>query len=367
MWGGPAEGPPPGSAGVLPASGLGLPGRRGAKARSVGYTDVMTHAEVSRERVVTPRRRVRRAALAALAAVCLATVMATLATASPARAAGVDDWVHIWEVVRLAKSQQASPVPPYGPFIYYLGDSIARESTISDASWTSQLRKLAVKAGRAPGAVAYSVAGHNQTFGQDETIVSELPATPVGRPAGIVLIGVGISRFIGPPTPKDPASVGPVPEHPPYFSAWDHHLYDDRPLLPVERKHELVPRWMDRRWKGFQQNQRANFAAIERIIKACRAKGLRPVLIDMPLDLEIVGNGLYQPRSAIHAGCNRLARKYDLTYLHLQPALKLPNTAFWDIHHLVRSGYTRWQTRLSQKLVPLLPRASGAPSRHAAP
>ena len=47
---------------------------------------------------------------------------------------GVDDWVHIWQVVQFATVQQTLPRQPGGPRVYYLGDSIARESTVGDES-----------------------------------------------------------------------------------------------------------------------------------------------------------------------------------------------------------------------------------------
>ncbi len=271
--------------------------------------------------------------------------------------AGVDDWVHIWEAVQLVNVRQALPDPPTGPVVYYLGDSIARESTVSDEGWTRQLNRRAASAGRRADAVVFTVAGHNQTFGMDETIIDALPTTPPGQPSGIVLIGVGISRFIGPPTTQSPAHVDSPPAGGlPVLSRWVRHHYDDRALLSVARKRELVPRWMDRRWAGFKRNRTANLRTISNVIAACKARNLRPVLFDLPLNLAIIGSGLDAPRSSIHSGCSALARKHGITYLRLQPSLKLRNTAFWDIHHLVRLGYTAWQTRLSNELVRMLPK-----------
>ena len=174
-----------------------------------------------------------------------------------------------------------------------------------------------------------------------------------------VLIGVGISRFIGPPRTEPPYPLDPPPAGElPVLSRWQQHHYDSRPLLSVTRKKELVPRWMDRRWAGFKRNRAANLAAIARVIAACKAKDLRPVLFDLPLDLAVVGTGLDKPRSSIHSGCGSLARSRDVTYLRLQPSLKLPNSVFWDIHHLVDPGYGLWQSRLTDELVRLFPKAT---------
>ena len=116
-------------------------------------------------------------------------------------------------------------------------------------------QRKARRAGKVP-AFGYTVAGHNQTFGMDETIVQGLPPTQAGQPAGILLIGVGISRFIGPPTPLQPFPLDPPPSGDlPRLSPWNQHHYDGRAPLPSTRKRELVQRWMDRRWAGFAAQQ----------------------------------------------------------------------------------------------------------------
>ena len=50
------------------------------------------------------------AVLAFLAALLLGS--AALAGAPATASAGVDDWVHTWEVVRLVEYQQSAPAPP---------------------------------------------------------------------------------------------------------------------------------------------------------------------------------------------------------------------------------------------------------------
>jgi hypothetical protein len=294
-----------------------------------------------------------------LCALALVVAAAALLAALPATAsAGVDDWVHIWEVVRLVDYQQSRPTPPGGVFVYMLGDSIARESTISDASWTRALQRKATAAGKVRVFTARDVAGHNQTFGMDEKIVEGLPPTPARQPKGIVLIGVGISRFIGPPTPMAPASLQPpAPGLVPPLSPWAQHHYDGRAPLSLTRKRELVPRWMDRRWAGFQENKARNVAKIQRIIDLCTSKGLRPIILDLPLDLRVVGSGLDKPRNAIRTAMNGLARRNDIRYIHFNESLGLPSSSFWDLHHLLKPGYERWQARLSAEVAKGLPAA----------
>jgi hypothetical protein len=241
--------------------------------------------------------------------------------------------------------------------IYFLGDSIARESTVSDADWSAQLARRAARAGKAT-AFGFTLAGHNQTFGMDERIVEGLPMTPDRQPRGVVLIGVGISRFIGPPTPLDPPGLDPVPpDGEPPLSAWAQHRYVGRAPLSPAHKRELAARWMERRWDGFQANRRDNFAAISRLIAACKAKRLRPVLVDLPLNLAAVGRRLDRPLAVIHGRCADIARRNGVRYLHFNRSLGLRSVAFWDLHHLLTPGTARWQSRLSDELIKLLPDA----------
>ena len=283
-------------------------------------------------------------------------------TASPARAGSVDDWQHEWEVLRLVEYLQGQVSPPAGPMIYDLGDSITRESITKDygaRSWTQQLDARAAKAQKVQPR-AWTLAGHNQTFGMDEQLVGAIPATPDGQPKGIVLIGVGISRFIGPPLKETPPQIAPpTPGVEPGLSAWQRHVYDGRPPLSLTRKKELVSRWMERRWTPFQNKLDANFAAITRIIKVCAVKGLRPVLLDQPLDMKIAGTGLDKPRLKIRDRCDGLVRRfgktYGVRYLHFTRSVAIPTKDYWDMHHLFDPGARLWQSRLSNELVKILP------------
>jgi hypothetical protein len=315
----------------------------------------------SRTRAVLTLAAIALVAAALVGCALLGALPAAIpAAASPAAtAASVDDWQHEWEVLRLVGYLQEQAPPPPGPMVYDLGDSITRESITGDTRWTSQLQAKAARAQKVLPR-AWVVAGHNQTFGMDEQLVEGLPATPDGQPKGIVLIGVGISRFIGPPLGEKKPSITPAtPGVRPGFSPWQRHLYDGRPPLSLTRKKELVPRWMERRWAGFQANRAANFAAITRIIKACAAKGLRPVLLDQPLDMKIVGSGLDKPRLSIRSGCDtlvsRYGKQYGVRYLHFTRSVAIPTRDYWDMHHLFDPGARIWQTRLSDELVKILP------------
>jgi hypothetical protein len=302
--------------------------------------------------VATPSTSTARAALLLVLA-----ALALLLVHPAAASARVGEWRHAWEVVQLVRLR-----PPRGTPIFYFGDSTARESTVRDAGWTLQLRRRAAAAGKTTAAVVFTLASHGQTFRMDGQLLAAMPARGTRAPRGIAVIGVGLSRFIGPPVRRRPAAVDPpAAGTPPVVHRWIHHLYTDRPPLPLSRKHELVPRWMARRWDGFRRNRSANLRAVARLLELCRAKGLHPVLLEMPLDVRVVGDRLDRARGAYRLAVRRLGRRSHARYLSLQSASPLPTSSFWDLMHLLPPGSRVWQSRLSDQLVRLLPEAQPRP------
>ena len=292
-----------------------------------------------------------------VARAALVLALAALTLLLPASAsARIGEWRHAWEVVRLVQKR-----PPLGTPVFYLGDSTTRESTVRDAIWTLQLRRRAAAAGKTTATVVFTLASHGQTFRMDRQLLSAMPARVAGAPPGIAVIGVGLSRFIGPPVRRPPAAVKPTaPGRTPVLHRWVQHLYTDREPLPLTRKEELVPRWMDRRWGGFRRYRRANLRAVDRLLALSQAKGLRPVLLEMPLDVRVVGGGLDRPLGAYRVALRRLARRRDADYLSLRTRGPLPTGFYWDLMHLLPRGSQAWQSRLSDELVTLLPRTHPA-------
>ena len=165
----------------------------------------------------------------------------------------------------------------------------------------------------------------------DRQLLAAMPARLAGAPRGIAVIGVGLSRFIGPPVPGRPAVIEPpAAGKAAVVHRWTQHHYADRPPLPLSRKHELVPRWMDRRWAGFRRNRAANLRAVARLLELSRARGLRPLVLELPLDVRVVRNGLDRPREAYRAGVRRLAHRYHARYLSLRAPVALPTGYYWD-------------------------------------
>jgi hypothetical protein len=292
------------------------------------------------------------AALAILAAACGGTAAGVEAPSpSPASPAAltygtVGDWSHEWTV---ARRLQASP--PKGPVVYYLGDSTARESIVSDSSWAAQILRLG-----GPAVRTVSLTGHDQSFAMDISLVSALPPTP-----GIALIGVGLSRMVFDPKAPPPATTAggqpvasgstPLPGAP--QTGWVRHHYDNRHRYTFAQQRSIARRWI--RWHAaqFKANRAANLADLARLVALCRSKGLRPVLVDMPFNLAAGGRTLARPRALYRAACIRLARQDGIHYASFLRALHLPARDYWDNAHLLRAGYVVWQRRLARLVINL--------------
>jgi hypothetical protein len=263
------------------------------------------------------------------------------AAASPAALAygSVSDWAHEWTLVR-----QLQAKPPQELVVYYLGDSIARESIVSDSSWAAGILRLG-----GPAVRTVSLTGHDQSFAMDISLVKALPATP-----GIALIGVGLSRLLFDPTAPPPAEAAggqPIASGT-TSSGWARHHYDTRRKYTFAQQRAIARRWI--RWHSaqFRANKAANLADLGRLVALCRAKGLRPVLVDMPFNLA-AGRTLAKPRAAYRIACIRLARRDGIRYTSFLRALHLPARDFWDNGHLLRAGYVRWQERLARLVIGL--------------
>jgi hypothetical protein len=260
----------------------------------------------------------------------------------PGDAGTVGDWRHAWQVVGLLRAR-----PPQGRVVYYFGDSTARESLISEASWNMQLRRLG-----AHGVRAYALAGHGQTFAMDARIMRALPHS-----RGLALIGVSLSRFIGPPVRGSAAHPAEFPPGTaPRLSPWRQHLYDSRPIMTRAEKQGRVVHWRRARTPAFFRYRTANLRALVKLIAVCRARGLRPVLVELPLDLAVVRHHLDRQRASLRAGCRAMAARHGVRFLPFQLAPHLPGNGFFDIVHMVRAGYTKWQAGLSRWVIRLLPR-----------
>jgi hypothetical protein len=260
---------------------------------------------------------------------------ADLTSASPqARGVGwVSDWGHVLQVVDWLRYR-----PPPSRVVYLFGGSAARESVVSERSWAAQLGTVS-----GSPVVTYVVAKRCQTFVEDKLVVDQLPE---GR--GVALISVGATRITmeHDPAPVHSSATRSLPPGP-----WYQHHYDTFPALSAAEKRGLVTAWLRNRYGQFVSRYPEKLVEIDELIQACLERGLQPVLLEMPLNLPVVGHAFDEVRAMYAAGCLELATKYDIEYIRFVSKIGLRGTDFYDLQHLLPSGRSKWQTRLSQELV----------------
>jgi hypothetical protein len=93
---------------------------------------------------------------------------------------------------------------------------------------------------------------------------------------------------------------------------------------------------------------------LEKLIRVCRARGYRPVLLELPRDIAIIGGRLSAPTAKYRERCRALAGKYGIPYVNLEPEATLPDSSFYDLWHLVEPGREVWQDLLSERTAALL-------------
>jgi hypothetical protein len=245
----------------------------------------------------------------------------------------VSDWDHTVQVVSWLRYRL-----PQRRVVYLLGGSATRESVTSESAWAAQLSRLT---GRS--ATTFVCASSCQTFEEDALIVKQLP-----RYRGSVLISVGLSRFnmLHPPALLPSYSIrrtAPVP--------WFQHHYDLRPSLTYAQKRRVVREWLEDKYPVFQSRNQARLADLEKVIEACEARGLRVALLEMPLNLPVVGDDFDEALATYRSACLELAEEHGIKYIRFLSAIGLQNKDFHDLQHLLPSGRSKWQARLSRELV----------------
>lgn len=253
----------------------------------------------------------------------------------------VDDWTHALQVIASLKA-----APPSAPVVLLLGGSSARECSVNDATWTQQVKSAGIA-----NVETFDLGSHNRTTAQDLALMQALPARSL---TGIAFIAMNVERFTSPAktaaTISLPKAGALSPSHP-----WAQHIYDAKPMLSVSSKNVALQRWLARRYPLFEHDYAASTQLLGKLILACRAVGLKPVLIEMPRNMAIIGHRLDNPLARVAATCATLSKQYGLPpFVSLVTAAKLKNGDFYDLWHLEKSGRAKWQPLLSAKTVALL-------------
>jgi hypothetical protein len=313
----------------------------------------------------SPRRRTApllyftRAARPAILAACLLAVVAFLgacsspatssaasaltgqasasASSSPAAtgkaAGGVNDWTHVLQVLGMFQKS-----PPKDPVVVLLGGSAARESTTRDISWANE---IAQKGG--PAVAAFNLGSRNRTLAQDVRIVNYLP------PGTLVFIGINIGRFT---EPKSSPTVTPAGSA--TLAPYTQHQYSQSNRLSDAKKRTMLQQWIAKRYPAFKKNFKLNADLLATLVKKCKARGLHPVLLDLPRNTAIIGTSLAKPVARMTAACKAVAAAQNVPWVDFVAKAHLPNSTFYDLWHVVPPGRATWQSLLSDHAAKLL-------------
>ena len=255
---------------------------------------------------------------------------------------GGSDWYHALEVVAAVNE-----TPPEVPLVLLVGGSCARECNVSDASWAAQVDRRG-----GPQVVTYNIGSRNQTFYEDVALVKGLPRVPT-----IVFIGVNLGRFTSPYTTK----VVPLTPHPEKAARHGQHHYGKARILSLSRKKALVRDWLKRRYPVFKARNAYNLRQLDRLIRACKRRGFRPVLLDLPRNRVVIRDSFYRPVQRYHQGCRALARKHSVPFVNFVGKARLANRDFFDLAHLVEPGRVKYQRLLSDTTVRMIKRYDMVP------
>lgn len=255
------------------------------------------------------------------------------AVPAPLSARGaVSEWTHVVQTISWLRYR------PVRRVVYLLGGSASRESVVSESDWAAQLKRLS-----GTTVTTFVLSTGCQTFGEDRLIVNALP-----KSRGSVIISVGTSRFIMEHLP-DVIPPHSTRRNPP--ETWYQHHYDAKTPLSDAAKQSLVSDWVENSYPKFQARLETKLGELEQVIEACEARKLKCALLEMPLNLAVVGDDFDEALSAYRQACLALANEHGISYIRFVSGIGLESSEFYDLQHLLKTGRAKWQARLSREVL----------------
>lgn len=231
--------------------------------------------------------------------------------------------------------------PPTVPVVYLLGGSSARESVTTEPAWQKEIAALG--GGKVS---AFNFGAASQSYARDIEVVKALPAVPT-----IVLIGLNVGRYTLRPVHRlgTSAVLYPPPERYPGAAAvYDSHRFHEGRQHPDEQKREKVAKWMRDRFPIFTARYAENREALRRLITLCEERGFHAVLVELPVNLPVIGAAWDPARQRYQDDCREAARVAGIPYVDFGADIGLVSSDFNDLAHLVEPGRAKYQRALSE-------------------
>jgi len=278
--------------------------------------------------------------------------------------------------------------PPRLPAVYLTGGSAAREAIVSGPSLAAAVKRLG-----GPRIAAWDLACINQDFAATLAIADNVPDSPAW-----VLIGVNLGRFTAFPAQNEQQVIGrdlvlksaflqryvsrvygrytySYTILPGIFSYLTSYLKKDGPALLEARltarayrqhhytqsgihtpgqKERMVAKWNAERYPVFRRNLAYNLAMLEQLVVRCEQRGVHAVIVELPLNEQVVKGRFDKAIAQYRAPAQALARERGVPYLAFDRELAIPSADFHDLSHLVEPGRVIWQKQLAEELVTLM-------------
>ena len=304
---------------------------------------------------------------------------------------GEDSFTYISWMVGKAEQQ-----PPSTPGLYLLGGSSARESIVSAQALAAEVKQLG-----GPRVAAYDLGSINQNFAESLAVVDSVPDTPAW-----LLVGVNFGRFTATKQQNAVQAEGRelllksgtvrsfvssewglekyqysiLPGIWAYITDWARkhgatllegdvpstqyrlHRYSAKTQRSDNQKRRLVTKWNTSRKPVFDANLDANLQLLEELLVRARERGVHVVLLELPLNKEIVGDSFKASQRQYQGPVRALSKQFGVPYVDLNQTVDIPSRDFQDLSHLIAPGRVIWQHALAKELAPLLSTDSGGSS-----
>ena len=140
----------------------------------------------------------------------------------------------------------------------------------------------------------------------------------------------------------------------PPSTPYELHRYSAETRRSDSQKKRLVNKWNTSRKPVFEQNLDANLEMLEALLAQARERGVKVVLLELPLNEEIVGDSFDESQRQYQEPVAALAREYGAPYVDLNQTLDIPSRDFQDLSHLIAPGRVIWQHALAKELARLI-------------
>ena len=140
------------------------------------------------------------------------------------------------------------------------------------------------------------------------------------------------------------------------------HHYTLSGIHTPGQKERMVEKWNTTRYPVFQKNLDYNLAMLEQLLTRCEQRGVHAVIVELPLNEQVVKGRFDKAIAQYRAPAQALARERGVPYLDFNADVAIPSADFHDLSHLVEPGRVIWQKQLARELSRLLRESPGAES-----